>query len=78
MTRSTVMTLGGEATLVAAGDDVVEVPVVPVAPVDTTGAGDCFAGTVASRLAAGATLADAVRAGNETASALIAVPRSER
>lgn len=38
------VTLGGRGARLIAGDRVVEVPAFRVAPVDTTGAGDCFLG----------------------------------
>jgi 2-dehydro-3-deoxygluconokinase len=44
-------------------------PPIKVKPVDATGAGDCFDGSLLARLAAGETLADAVRYAN-TAAAL--------
>ncbi|MFI1971848.1 ribokinase [Streptomyces cinnamoneus] len=61
--RSVVVTLGAQGALAlddAAGDPVA-VPGVAVTAVDTTGAGDAFTGALATRLAAGADLADAAR-----------------
>ncbi|WP_019140331.1 sugar kinase [Noviherbaspirillum massiliense] len=43
------------------------VPALPVVPVDATGAGDCFDGSLLARLAAGDRLADAVRYANVAA-----------
>ena len=63
-----VVTLGGAGSVVHTIDGAVSVPTFPVAPVDTTGAGDSFMGTLlaalASRvpLAQGAVLASAVSA----------------
>jgi ribokinase len=57
-----VVTRGGASTLVFAPDRAFEVPVLPVRPIDTVGAGDAFAGTLAVRLAEGASLEQAVRA----------------
>lgn len=64
-----VVTVGGDGALVVGpGGGVAEVPA-PVVPVrDTTGAGDAFNGVLAARLAAGADLAAAVRAGVVAAS----------
>jgi ribokinase len=45
----------------------VEVPAVPVTPVDTTGAGDAYCGTLAARLSQGDSPADAMRAASEAA-----------
>ena len=40
------------------------IPAYPARPVDTTGAGDAFCGTLAARLAAGDDVARALRAGS--------------
>jgi len=62
--RSVVITLGAAGAVVADGSRVWRVPAVAVdTVVDTTGAGDAFAGALASALAGGARLADAVSAG---------------
>lgn len=67
--RSAVVTLGARGAVVAiAGTGsgtataTTEVPAPRVTPVDTTGAGDALAGTLAARLAAGDDLVEAVRA----------------
>jgi ribokinase len=58
-----VVKLGADGALAIAGDDVVRVAGTPVAPVDSTGAGDSFdAGFLAARLN-GESLADAVALG---------------
>lgn len=60
---STIVTLGAAGAVIHdVTDDVFhEIPAPPVSPVDTTGAGDCFCGILAARLARGDTLADAGR-----------------
>lgn len=60
--RLVIMTRGSASTLVArAGEVVHEQPARHATVVDTTGAGDCFAGTVVARLAAGDVLEEALR-----------------
>jgi ribokinase len=61
--RSVVITLGGDGVVVADGSGVVTLPARRVPVVDTTGAGDAFAGALAAGLAAGASLVDAVGSG---------------
>jgi ribokinase len=61
--RSVVITLGGDGVVVADADGVVHLPSARVPVVDTTGAGDAFAGALAAALAAGAPLRDAVERG---------------
>ncbi|ASN50832.1 ribokinase [Sinomonas sp. R1AF57] len=63
-----VVTLGAGGAVVLEGErggagraGVERVPALPVEPVDTTGAGDAFAGALAARLAAGDSLGDAAR-----------------
>lgn len=55
-----VVTLGEAGALIVTADDAVAVPSPTVTPVDTTGAGDSFCGAVATELAAGRTLEEAV------------------
>lgn len=59
--RSVVVTLGARGAIVAEPSGQIEVPAEKVRAVDTTGAGDAFAGALAARLASGASLADAAR-----------------
>ncbi|MDR1078814.1 MAG: ribokinase [Propionibacteriaceae bacterium] len=57
-----VITLGSRGSLVARRDQpLVQIPSLPVQPVDTTGAGDTFCGVLAAQLAAGADLPEAAR-----------------
>jgi ribokinase len=51
-----VITRGGESTLCLTSASALEAPVLPVEPIDTVGAGDTFAGTLAVRLAEGESL----------------------
>lgn len=66
--QALVVTLGPDGCLIAAGDDDVAVPGRKVPVRDTTGAGDCFAGVLAHRLAEGASLEAAARVANVAAS----------
>lgn len=53
-----VITLGAQGSLIAHPDGVTAVPAVPVTPIDTTGAGDCFMGVLMAGIAAGATVVE--------------------
>ncbi|MGH3517884.1 MAG: ribokinase [Haloechinothrix sp.] len=54
--RSVVVTLGADGALAADADGVTHVPAPQVTAVDTTGAGDAFAGALAAALACGSSL----------------------
>ncbi len=58
-----VVTLGSKGALAATPNEVWTVEALPIDPVDTTGAGDAFAGTMAAALDQGLGLADALRRG---------------
>ncbi|QXV60677.1 ribokinase [Amycolatopsis sp. TNS106] len=59
--KAAVVTLGAKGAAVVTSDGVTEVPSPKVEAVDTTGAGDAFAGALATSLAKGEELADAAR-----------------
>ncbi|PXY32716.1 ribokinase [Prauserella muralis] len=59
--RSAVVTRGPRGAVVVTAEGLTEVPSPEVEAVDTTGAGDAFAGALATGIARGAALADAVR-----------------
>jgi ribokinase len=61
--RSVVITLGADGVIVADATGVVHLETQRVTVVDTTGAGDAFAGALAAGLAAGDDLATSVNAG---------------
>lgn len=63
-----VVTLGPRGALAVNGSETLRVPGRCVTPVDTTGAGDCFVGTLAAALACGRRFADALAAANVAAS----------
>lgn len=69
-----VATRGGEGSIAIHGDEVLRHSGHEVEVVDTTGAGDCFVGSLAASLAAGAALGDALARANRAAS--ICVQRS--
>jgi ribokinase len=62
------VTLGRRGVAALVNGDTIIVPGRAVAAVDTTGAGDCFVGALAARLAAGAQIRDAVEYANCAAS----------
>jgi len=66
--QKVVVTLGSRGALAIMGDEILRVPGRPVTPVDTTGAGDCFVGTLAAALACGLSFADALATANAAAS----------
>lgn len=77
--RSVVVTAGGAGAHVAAGaDDVVSIPAQNVTAVDTTGAGDEFAGALAAFLATGEPLVDAAVSATAAASRVVQLPRAAR
>jgi 2-dehydro-3-deoxygluconokinase len=59
--------LGAHGCWVSQRDGVTKLPPYPVSPLDATGAGDCFAGALLARLAAGDALVSAARAANVAA-----------
>ncbi|MBB5854055.1 ribokinase [Amycolatopsis umgeniensis] len=59
--KAAVVTLGAKGAAVVTADGVTEVPSPKVEAVDTTGAGDAFAGALATSLAKGEELAEAAR-----------------
>ncbi|KNA91188.1 ribokinase [Gordonia sp. w5E2] len=75
ISRSVIITRGGDDVVVAGSEslDILDVPQVDV--VDTTGAGDVFAGTLVAHLADGATLLDAARAANRASADHVSASR---
>jgi ribokinase len=63
-----VVTLGSAGAVAVYGDEAINVEGYRVAVVDTTGAGDCFAGNLAAELSRGAGLEQALHAANKAAS----------
>jgi ribokinase len=71
--RAVIATLGARGAMVVTAESATMVPGLKAKVVDTTGAGDCFVGALASRLAAGATPLDAAH--YATAAAACSVER---
>jgi len=73
--RSVVVTLGGEGLVASTVQgEVSEIAAIPVVVVSTHGAGDCFVGALASRLAAGEGLFKACRFANAAAARFVSTP----
>jgi len=75
--RSAVVTLGARGAAVVTADGVVEVPAPTVTPVDTTGAGDAFAGALAARLADGDDLVASARYAARVAATSVTTPGAQ-
>jgi ribokinase len=65
--QSVVVTLGAAGCLIVTHDDAQAIPGREVPVVDATGAGDCFCGVLAARLAEGAALVEAATMANAAA-----------
>ena len=65
--RTVIATLGARGAVAVTAEDVLVVPGLKARVVDTTGAGDCFVGALAARLARGAELAVALHYANAAA-----------
>jgi ribokinase len=68
-----IVTRAGDGVTIVSAESTTHLPAIPVSPVDTTAAGDAFAGYLGAALAAGDSLEDAVRIA--TAAGAIAVTR---
>jgi len=77
-TSSVVVTAGGAGVAAATADGVIELPPHPVGEPKTHGAGDTFVGALAARLAAGESLADALRYANAAAALHVGAGDDER
>jgi sugar/nucleoside kinase (ribokinase family) len=74
-----VVTLGADGLVVRArGGDAVSLPAYAVTPISAHGAGDCFVGAVASRLAAGVDLGGACRWANAAAALFVSTCNAEQ
>jgi ribokinase len=59
--NTVIITLGAQGAVGAHADELWRVEALPVVAIDTTGAGDCFVGVLASALLRGATMPEAMR-----------------
>ena len=66
--QTVIVTLGANGVVVVDGETEMRIPARKVEAVDTTGAGDCFAGALAAALASGLDLTQAVTRANVAAS----------
>lgn len=76
--RSVVVTGGSEGAWVAARRQVSHIDGLAVPVTDTTGAGDCFAGTLAAHLALGEQMVEAARKANSEAARVVQLSRHAR
>lgn len=65
--RNVIVTLGAQGVLCLTGEEVIQVPGVKVAAIDTTGAGDCFVGGLVVALSEGRQLDAALQFANYAA-----------
>ncbi|MFJ1598228.1 ribokinase [Streptomyces sp. NPDC088261] len=75
---SVVITLGSDGSLVVENGRTTHLPAPRLTAVDTTGAGDMFAGVTAARLARGTGLVEAAHHATQAAAQAIQTPRSSR
>jgi ribokinase len=77
--KAVVTTLGGAGAIITDGDGTsTALPAIPATVVDTTGAGDAFAGVFAARLAAGDSLLEAARLGIAAGSLAVRVSGAQQ
>jgi ribokinase len=72
-----ILTLGARGSLLVTPDQMELVPAEAVKPVDTTGAGDAFIGSLAFFLAAGKPLTDAIQRANKIAAISVQHPGTQ-
>ncbi len=73
-----VVTLGSKGYCCVSGKEVLHEDAIPCSVVDTTAAGDTFCGALATRLAAGDALAEALRYANRAASLTVTRPGAQQ
>lgn len=75
---SVIVTLGSDGALVVADGRTTHLPAPALTPVDTTGAGDVFAGVTAAHLVNGSSLVEAAQQATRAAAEAIRTPRTGR
>lgn len=76
MSRDVVLTRGGEGLMLMRRDGLrMEIPALPVKLISSHGAGDCFCGALAARLAAGDDIETACRFATDTAGRFVSTPQ---
>ena len=74
-----IVTLGGDGlVLLQPGAEPVSLPALPVSVISSHGAGDCFCGALAARLALGHTLAEACDFARTAAGLFVSLPAAEQ
>jgi len=77
--RNVIVTLGGEGlVLQARGGEPIRIKAHPVTVVSSHGAGDCFIGALACRLALGQTLVEAARFASHAAATYVSLKEADR
>lgn len=77
--ETVVVTAGGDGVALSdRSGKQIGLPSIPVKLASTHGAGDCFVGTMAARLAAGDSLVKALNTANQEAAKLVATPENQR
>lgn len=77
ISQAVITTLGERGAEIATATGIEHIPTRTVTAVDTVAAGDCFTGALAVELAAGHTLADAVRFANTAAALKVTRPGAQ-
>jgi len=75
--RTVILTLGEKGSLLVTSDATIHVPAEPVTPLDTTGAGDAYVGSLAHFLAAGKSLATAMMRASRIAALSVQAPGTQ-
>lgn len=75
--QTVILTLGERGSLLVTEEETTLIPTIPVAAVDTTGAGDAFVGSLSYFLGVGLDLPDAVSRANQVAATSVRLPGTQ-